>query len=146
MSITDMFTEVLLDHYKHPRHYGVMENADVVHESANPLCGDELTLYAKFDGNTLSDVMFEAKACAICTASTSMFSEITKGKSFEEVDSIGDIVHSMFKGDELTSEQRHTIGDILALEGVQKLPVRIKCALLVWETWQVIKKDLDQQK
>ncbi len=142
MSISDIFSTVLLDHYHHPRQHGEMEDADISMDGANPLCGDEIQLHVKAEGNEVKDISFTGTSCAICTASTSMFCEKAVGSSFEDLDKLRETVHDMLHGDDLTKEDRYRLGDALALEGVSKLPVRVKCALLVYETWALIAEKL----
>ncbi len=143
MSISDVFSAVLLDHYRHPRQYGKLDSPDLEMDGANPLCGDEIHIQVNVDDAHLKEIAFTGKACAICTASTSMFCELAPEKSFSEIEELRELVISMLHGDELSRENRRKLGDIYALEGVSKLPVRVKCALLVWETWALIKKQLE---
>ena len=108
-----MYREVILDHYKNPRGHGVLEDADTKAEGVNPLCGDEVTISVAFDddGETIRDVMFEGRGCAISQASTSMLMEMVKGKTATEVA-------------ELPKD------DLLEEIGIPLTPVRLKCALL----------------
>ena len=106
-----MYREHILDHYKHPRNHGVIEDWDVQYSDCNPLCGDEQTIQAKLDGEVLIDIKFSGKGCAISQAAASMLTEITKGKTKTEALS-------------LTSEK------MLETIGVQIIPSRLKCALL----------------
>jgi nitrogen fixation NifU-like protein len=108
-----LYREVILDHYKNPRGHGVIEGADAEADGQNPLCGDEVSIYVSFaeDGETIDEVKFSGRGCAISQASTSMLMEMVKGKSAAEV-------ASMSK-DELLEEV-----------GIPLTPVRLKCALL----------------
>ena len=109
-----MYREVILDHYKNPRGHGVLEDADTRAEGVNPLCGDEVTISVAFDddGETIRDVMFEGRGCAISQASTSMLMEMVKGRTTSEVGALSK--------DELLEEI-----------GIPNMsPIRIKCALL----------------
>jgi nitrogen fixation protein NifU and related proteins len=115
MSISDIFSQVLLDHYHHPRHYGEIDNPDVVMDGANPLCGDEIQIQVKGGGDHVSEIGFTGKACAICTASTSMFCEKAVGSKYDDLDKLRDTVHDMLHGDDLTKEDRRRLGDALAL-------------------------------
>src|SRR6266568_6509168 len=82
-----MYREVILDHYKNPRGHGVIEDADAEAEGFNPLCGDEVSIYVSFaeDGETIDDVKFSGRGCAISQAATSMLVDLTKGRTAEEV-------------------------------------------------------------
>ena len=113
MAFDQMYREVILDHYKNPRGHGVIEDADASAEGMNPLCGDEVTISVAFeeDGETIRDVMFDGRGCAISQASTSMLMEMVKGRSATEVASLSK--------DELLDEV-----------GIPLTPIRLKCALL----------------
>ena len=108
-----LYREVILDHYKNPRGHGVIADADAQAEGQNPLCGDEVSIYVSFgaDGDTIDDVKFEGRGCAISQAATSMLTEMVKGKQASEVATL-------------------TRDDILEEVGIPLTPVRLKCALL----------------
>ena len=108
-----LYREVILDHYKNPRGHGLIEDADAEAEGQNPLCGDEVTIYVAFgdDGDTIEDVKFSGRGCAISQAATSMLTEMVKGRSATEV--------ATLPRDELLDEI-----------GIPLTPVRLKCALL----------------
>jgi nitrogen fixation protein NifU and related proteins len=108
-----LYREVILDHYKNPRGHGVMEDADAEAEGLNPLCGDEVTIYVSFaeDGETIDDVKFSGRGCAISQAATSMLVEMAKGRKAEEL--------AEMPKDELLEEI-----------GIPLTPIRLKCALL----------------
>jgi nitrogen fixation NifU-like protein len=109
----DLYREVILDHYKNPRGHGVIEDADASAEGMNPLCGDEVAIYVAFDddGETIDEVKFSGRGCAISQAATSMLMEMIKGKTAEEVGGMSK--------DELLEEV-----------GIPLTPIRLKCALL----------------
>jgi nitrogen fixation NifU-like protein len=109
--LDSLYREVILDHYKNPRGHGVIAEADAEAEGQNPLCGDEVSIAVAFDGDTIADVKFQGRGCAISQAATSMLMDMVKGRSAEEV-------ASMSK-DELLEEV-----------GIPLTPVRLKCALL----------------
>jgi nitrogen fixation protein NifU and related proteins len=114
VSFDQMYREVILDHYKNPRGHGLIEDADAKAEGVNPLCGDEVTISVAFedDGETIKDVMFEGRGCAISQASTSMLMEMVNGRTATEVG-------------ELSKEE------LLEEIGIPNMsPIRIKCALL----------------
>ena len=108
-----MYREVILDHYKNPRGHGTLEDADVSAEGQNPLCGDEVSIYVQFaeDGDTVEEVKFSGRGCAISQASTSMLMEMVKGKTAEEI--------AQLPKEELLEEV-----------GIPLTPIRLKCALL----------------
>ena len=108
----DLYREVILDHYKNPRGHGVIEGADAQADGQNPLCGDEVSIYVTFgDDDTIEDVKFSGRGCAISQASTSMLMEMVKGRSASEV-------ATMSKD------------DLLEEVGIPLTPIRLKCALL----------------
>ena len=109
----DLYREVILDHYKNPRGHGVIEDADATAEGMNPLCGDEVSIYVAFaaDGDTIEDVRFRGRGCAISQAATSMLTEMVKGRSAREIA-------------ELPREE------LLEEIGIPLTPIRLKCALL----------------
>ena len=109
----DLYREVILDHYKNPRGHGVIEDADAEAEGMNPLCGDEVSIFVTFadDGETIEDVKFSGRGCAISQASTSMLMEMVKGRKASEIASLPK-------------------DDLLEEIGIPLTPIRLKCALL----------------
>jgi nitrogen fixation NifU-like protein len=136
MSLSDdLYRETILDHYHEPRNHGVIESPTAQVEGVNPLCGDELTLYLKVsDDGKIDDVKLTAHGCSINTASGSMMSEAVLGQSVERAREIIDSFKEMM----LTKGETPALGgdleELEALRGVKKYPVRIKCALLPWNT------------
>jgi nitrogen fixation NifU-like protein len=113
MAFDQMYREVILDHYKNPRGHGVIEGADAEAEGMNPLCGDEVSIFVTFaeDGETIEDVKFSGRGCAISQASTSMLMEMVKGRKASEIASLPK-------------------DDLLEEIGIPLTPIRLKCALL----------------
>jgi nitrogen fixation NifU-like protein len=107
----DLYRENVLDHYKNPRNQGVIESADAEAEGQNPLCGDEIAIFVALDGETIEDVKFRGRGCAISQAATSMLTEMVKGRTASEV--------AQMTRDEIQEEV-----------GIPLSPVRLKCALL----------------
>ena len=132
LSLEDLYKEVILDHYRAPRNKGRLDPHDVVLERNNPLCGDEIELFLKFDGENVEGIAFEGKGCSISQASTSMMTEKVKGLSQKEAADLAESIKAMMAGEEAGDEK--TLGDLVSLKGVVKYPVRIKCALLGWNT------------
>ncbi|MDQ3953579.1 MAG: SUF system NifU family Fe-S cluster assembly protein [Actinomycetota bacterium] len=132
LSLEELYKEVILDHYRAPRNKGRIDPHDVALERNNPLCGDEIELFLKFDGDTVTGVAFEGKGCSISQASTSMMTEKVKGLSAKEAGELGESIKRMMAGDE--DGDADALGDLISLKGVVKYPVRIKCALLGWNT------------
>jgi nitrogen fixation NifU-like protein len=132
LSLEELYKEVILDHYRTPRNKGRLDPHDVVLERNNPLCGDEIELYLKFDGSDVEGIMFEGKGCSISQASTSMMTEKVKGLSADDAAKLAEAIKSMMAGEAEGDDK--TLGDLVSLKGVVKYPVRIKCALLGWNT------------
>lgn len=131
----DLYRETILDHYHNPRNHGVIDTPSAKVEGVNPLCGDELTLYLTVTDGKISDVKLEAKGCSINTASGSMMTEVIVGKSLEEAHEIINTFKDMMMNKTKTDvELPEDLEDLEALQGVKKYPVRIKCALLPWNT------------
>lgn len=131
MSLDDLYREVILDHYRSPRNRGALEDASVVVELNNPLCGDEIALYLQVEDGIVKSVTFDGRGCSISQSSASMMTEAVKGQS---VSVALDLIRR-FKGmmrSEISADEAG-LGDLEALQGVAKFPVRIKCAVLSWE-------------
>ena len=128
----DIYSEILLDHYRLPRNKGRLEHPTVSVDGVNPLCGDEIVLDLEFDGEYLKNVMFSGKGCAISMASASMLTEILKGKTIAEIEKWLENFREFIRTGH--SPGNVDLGDLTALEGVSKLPVRVKCATLPWTT------------
>ena len=132
MSLDELYKEVILDHYRSPRNKGHLDPHDMSLERNNPLCGDEIELYLKFDADTIAGIAFDGKGCSISQASASMMTEKVKGKDIKEAMAIAESVKAMMAGEE--DGDADALGDLVSLKGVVKYPVRIKCALLGWNT------------
>ena len=131
-NLDDLYRDIIMDHYKYPRGKNRIDDANVKNEGKNPVCGDEISVSLKLSGSLVEDVSVNCMGCAISIASGSMLAETLKGKSIEEVKKIASVVKSLLKGEEPSEDI--DLGDLEALEGVRKFPVRIKCALLSWTT------------
>lgn len=132
--LEELYREVILDHFQNPRHHGSLPQADVDAEGKNPLCGDELTLHLKLDGDRIAGLQWEGRGCSISQASTSMLAEVVEGKTLAEATTMVEAVKQMMHGAALPESLN--MGDVEVLAGVRKFPVRIKCALLAWTTLQ----------
>lgn len=130
--LDELYQEIILDHYRHPRGRGHLDLPKVSHEGANPLCGDEITLELRIVDGTVQDIKFNGQGCSISQASASMLTEAVKGKSVAEVKALIQQVLALLRGE--SEGDPETLGDIAALSGVRKFPVRVKCASLAWHT------------
>jgi nitrogen fixation NifU-like protein len=126
-----LYQEVILDHNRKPRNFREMENADRRIEGRNPLCGDEITLWVKLDGDRVADASFKGKGCAVSKSSASLMTSAVKGKTITETRHLFERFHDMITG-KLTEEERAKMGSLAALGGVSKFPIRVKCASLAW--------------
>ncbi|MGY8815524.1 MAG: Fe-S cluster assembly sulfur transfer protein SufU [Gammaproteobacteria bacterium] len=129
----DLYQDVIVDHNRSPRNFGKMEDADRLLEGYNPLCGDRLTLYIKFDGDKIGNIQFDGSGCAISVASASLMTDVLKGKTKIEADKIFSDFH-MLLTDEEPQIDIEKFGKLAALVGVREYPSRIKCASLCWHT------------
>lgn len=132
--LNDLYREVILDHYQQPRGRGVLEAASVVAEGKNPLCGDELTMYLAIDGDAIRRVAWQGHGCSICMASASMLAEQLEGITLANAHTLLRAFVGLMHGTPVPADVE--IGDLEVLEGVKKFPVRVKCALLPWTTFQ----------
>ena len=128
--IDELYQEVILDHSRSPRNFGVLDQYTCTAEGNNPMCGDQLTVYVDLKDDIVSDVSFRARGCAISVASASMMTSIIKGKTIEEVNILFDKFHKLCMGEEV--EDDDDIERLRALSGVSKFPTRVKCATMSW--------------
>ncbi len=133
-SLRELYQDVILDHSKHPRHFGPLPEATNTAEGYNPLCGDRVKIYLIVDAKgRIADIKFEGKGCAISQASASMMTDMVVGRTLAEAETLmGGFLH-LVKGEnsELTGEDRERL-DVMA--GVSAFPMRVKCATLAWHT------------
>jgi nitrogen fixation NifU-like protein len=127
--LSALYQEIILDHYRRPRNKGTLESADEHVEIRNPLCGDEVELEVKFDGDTVADLRFTGKGCSISQASASMMTQAVKGKSRDEAAAIFQQFHRLVHGDAPADK---SLGELRAMAGVSRFPARMRCALLAW--------------
>lgn len=133
--LEDLYREIILDHYKSPRNRGTLEPPAIRTEGHNPLCGDEIEVYIAVDNDIVSDIKISGQGCSISQSSASMMSAAIKGKPVAEVRAlIHRFKHMMSIEDVDEPDTSAPLGDLEALQGVVKFPVRIKCAVLAWNT------------
>jgi nitrogen fixation NifU-like protein len=128
-----LYQEVILDHNKKPRNWGVLADATHKAEGHNPLCGDHITLTVKMGGPTVEAVNFQGESCAICKASASMMTGAVKGKSGADAETMIQEFRDMATG-KLDPAAPHHLGRLTVFAGVRDLPTRVKCAILPWHT------------
>jgi nitrogen fixation NifU-like protein len=132
--LRELYQEVILDHTRKPRNFGVLEGASGEAQGFNPLCGDSVTVYLTTDGGIVRDVRFQGQGCAISTASASLMTEAIKGKPVEEVQELFERFHSVVTGPPGEPVDLEAIGKLAVLAGVREFPMRVKCASLAWHT------------
>jgi nitrogen fixation NifU-like protein len=131
MSLDELYREIILDHYKNPRNRGRIDDPSATAGAYNPLCGDEVDIYIKIADGRIVDIRFEGRGCSISQSSASMLTEAVKNRTVAEAEALADEVRGMLLGER---EPGPDLGDLEALQGVRKFPVRIKCAILSWNT------------
>jgi nitrogen fixation NifU-like protein len=129
--LRDLYQEMLLDHYRRPRHRGPLPEATHAAEGDNPLCGDKVRVALRLDGNTVRDVAFEGSGCAISTASASLMSEAVLGKRRDEVEDLFARFHALV-ADSRPPSEASDLGKLEIFAGVREYPSRVKCATLPW--------------
>jgi nitrogen fixation NifU-like protein len=147
--LEDLYREIILDHYRTPRNRGELDTPPAIESNGhNPLCGDEITVYLLLDENgrmadgkatddaTVADIKIAGQGCSISQSSASMMSQAVKGKSVGEAKALIRRFKALMsiEGDEQPGDADIALGDLEALQGVVKFPVRIKCAVLGWNT------------
>ena len=139
--LEDLYREIILDHYRTPRNRGELAPPAVRAEGHNPLCGDEITVYLQLDGDVVTDVKVGGQGCSISQSSASMMTQAIKGQPVAEVRALVRRFKGMMSIEDAAGESADgdaaaelPLGDLEALQGVVKFPVRIKCATLAWNT------------
>jgi len=134
LALDELYKEVILDHYKNPRNKREMPDAELSCSKNNPLCGDEITVFVHEDDGKVLDVSFVGQGCSISQSSASMMTESVAGKTREEAEAQIGSFRGMMAGEVEPDED--AFGELVALKGVVKYPVRVKCAVLGWDTLQ----------
>ncbi len=128
--LDELYQSIILDHNRRPRNFRVMEDASVHADGRNPLCGDQLTIWLKLEGELISDVSFQGSGCAISKASASLMTAAIKGKTKGEAEATFKKFHGVVTG--AHPEDAEALGSLKALSGVSRFPLRVKCASLAW--------------
>jgi nitrogen fixation NifU-like protein len=137
MSLDDLYQEVILDHHKAPRNFGVLQAPTGRARGDNPLCGDKIQVTLEVQGRRIAQIAFEGSGCAISKASASMMTEAVRGKTVEEVEALFEDFHRLVTSPEEDAElavAAERLGKLRAFGGVREFPVRVKCASLAWHT------------
>jgi nitrogen fixation protein NifU and related proteins len=133
MDLKDLYRDVILDHNRQPRNFGHIDAPDGRGDGHNPLCGDQLSVFVRLDGERVEDIRFEGKGCAISTASASLMTEAVKGKDRAAIRELFERVHTLLTRADAPPPDI-TLGKLAALSGVREFPARVKCASLCWHT------------
>ena len=132
MELQELYRDLILDHNRHPRNFGHLGAPAHHARGHNPLCGDELTVFVRLDGDRVADIAFEGQGCAISTASASLMTEAVKGKDRAAVGALYEKVHALLTQPDAPADA--SLGKLAALSGVREFPARVKCASLCWHT------------
>ncbi len=134
-----LYQEIILDHHRRPRNYHAMPEASCTAEGKNPSCGDQLTVWLRFEGDVVADVSFQGVGCAISRASASLMTQAIKGKTRAEATDLFERVHGLVTGESTAAAANDAdaagggdLGSLRALAGVSRFPMRVKCASLAW--------------
>jgi nitrogen fixation NifU-like protein len=131
-----LYQEIILDHYKNPRHPGLRDPYEAEVHHVNPTCGDEITLRVHLVDGKVADISYDAEGCSISQASASVLTELVIGKSVEEAMAIHEEFQTLMQGKGTVVPDEEVLEDGVAFAGVAKFPARVKCALLSWMAWK----------
>ena len=134
MALDEIYKEVILDHYKNPRNKRELPGAELTCTQNNPLCGDEITVFAHVEDGKVLEVTFQGAGCSISQSSASMMTEAVAGRTVDDARDLAARFRGMMAGE--VDPDEDTFGDLVALKGVVKYPIRIKCAVLSWDVLQ----------
>ena len=132
--LSELYQELILDHNRRPRNFGVLANATRVAHGHNPLCGDKVTVFVALDGDRITGVSFDGSGCAISKASASLMTDAVKGHTLAEADDLFQKFHHMVTAPMGTNVDDESLGKLQVFSGVREFPVRVKCASLAWHT------------
>ena len=134
-ALNSLYQQLILEHYRNPHNKAELPDKTVEVHMANPVCGDEIRIQLRIEDDHIEEAKFVGQGCSISQAAVSMMTDLLKGKSLDEADSLAHRFTELMHGDEEAAKDR-SLGDLRALQGVSKFPVRIKCALLGFDALQ----------
>ena len=143
MDLRDLYQDIILDHGQKPRNFREIDHPTHSAKGHNPLCGDRINLYLTVDGDTITDVAFQGRGCAISTASSSLMTEVLKGKTLDEANQMFRAFHAKITGGEeveVADALEEDFERLTPLEGVAAYPARVKCATLAWHALEAALK------
>jgi nitrogen fixation NifU-like protein len=132
--LRELYQEIIIDHGRHPRNFGVFPDANHHKEGFNPLCGDKILLHVLLQHGVVEKIMFEGCGCAISMASASLMSDCVVGKTVNEIETLFSAFHELVTHNHSHEELKERLGKLAVLSGVSEFPVRVKCATLAWHT------------
>jgi len=142
--LRELYQDIILDHGRHPRNFHALEHPTHLARGHNPLCGDRVTVYLAVEGDKIADVSFEGRGCAISTASSSLMTEVLKGKTIDEARRLFAQFHAKVTGgapeEELPQSLEEDSERLEPLTGVKAYPARVKCATLPWHAFEAALK------
>jgi nitrogen fixation NifU-like protein len=138
--LNSLYQQLILEHYRSPRNKGELDDKTVEVHLNNPVCGDEIRLQLRIEGDHIAEAKFVGQGCSISQAAVSMMTAQLKGRALDEAEGLAQRFTEMMHGDEGAAKDKE-MGDLRALAGVSKFPVRIKCALLGFEALQKALKE-----
>ena len=132
-NLRELYQEIILDHSRHPRHFGPLASANHVAEGFNPLCGDKVKVYLQVDeADRITDVSFEGRGCAISVASASLITQMLKGRDIKDAEKLMDGFVNLVKGEDVDGLPTDDREQLEVMAGVSAFPMRVKCATLAW--------------
>ena len=141
--LRELYQQVILDHYKRPRNFQQLPDANRKAEGYNPLCGDQITVYLHMDGDVISEISFQGAGCAISQSAASLMTTTLKGKTRAEAEEIFQKFHDMVTGEQNGADPME-LGKLAVFCGVSEFPVRVKCASLPWHTLRAALEGKDE--
>ena len=132
--LRELYQEVILDHNKNPKNFYELESPSHTAEGYNPLCGDQINIYLKVEGDIIKDISFQGSGCAISKSSTSLMTTVLMGKTISEVKDLFKSFQNMITSNSDFDMDLETLGKLAVFSGVREYPVRVKCAGLAWHT------------
>jgi nitrogen fixation NifU-like protein len=133
--LSSLYQQLILEHYRNPRNKSELEEKSVEIHMANPVCGDEIRLQLRIEGDEIAEAKFVGQGCSISQAAVSMMTTLLEGRTLDDAEKLSRRFTELMHGDAEAAKDR-SLGDLRALQGVSKFPVRIKCALLGFDALQ----------
>ncbi len=139
--VGNIYTAALMQHNSHPDYKYQMEGCTCSHEGVNPSCGDELTLQLRIENDVIEEASFVGSGCAVSQASADMMADLITGETVQEAKRLVGLFLGMIRGEELSEEDREDLDEAAELEGISRMPARVKCAELAWRTLEKLLSD-----